>query len=328
MNPYLIGRKIIQAVILIILTVVFVYIIFRLMPGNPAELFLFGAKQKGISPAQQKQILNSLGLSGGKWNFKNFLIYLRDMFTFNFGKDYFQQASVSQIISTRMPYTLFLLGTAAVLSFIVGLPVGIMATWFRGKKKEAAINTTSLILNSIPFFILGALVYIYFVAYLKIFPVTSSFNLNDLYRFYEPSVLAYLFSRIALPLITLLIIEAAGHALTMRAAMVSILGEDFITTARAKGVPEGRIMFRHAARNAMIPVSTRMALEFALLTSGAVIVEIIFSIPGIGNALFQATLQEDYPLSEAALFLIAITVIVAYSIIDFIHAWLDPRISL
>ncbi len=328
MNPYLIARKIIQAVVLVVLTVILVYVIYRLMPGNPAELFLFSAKSKNISPAVQQHILESLGLAGGKWNFENFLIYLRDMFTFNFGYDYFQQQSVLQIIEYRMPYTLFLLGTAAAFSFIIGLPVGILATWFRGKKKEAAINTSSLILSSIPFFILGVLVYIYFVAYLKMFPVTSNFDFADLGQLYNPQILIYVLQRIALPLITLIIVEAAGHVLTMRAAMVSILGEDFITTARAKGVPEGKIMFRHAARNAMIPVSTRMALEFALLTSGAVIVEIIFSYPGIGNQLFQATLLSDYPLSEGALFIIALVVISAYSIIDFVHAWLDPRISL
>lgn len=328
MNPYLIARKIVQAVILIVLTVVLVYVIYRLMPGNPAELFLFSAKSKSVSQAEQQQILARLGLAGGKWNFANFLIYLRDMFTFNFGYDYFQQSSVLQIIEYRMPYTIFLLGTAAVFSFIVGLPVGILATWFRGKKKEAAINTGSLVLSSIPYFILGVLIYIYFVAYLRWFPVTSSFTFDNLYHLYNPSVLASVLLKIALPLVSLIVVEAAAHVLTMRAAMVSILGEDFITTARAKGVPEGRIMFRHAARNAMIPVSTRMALEFALLTSGAVIVEIIFSYPGIGNELFQATLLSDYSLSEGALYVIALVVIAAYSIIDFIHAWLDPRISI
>ncbi len=327
MNPYLIARKIIQATVLIILTVVLVYVIYRLMPGDPAALFLFSAKSKGASPAEQQRILISLGLAGGKWNFENFLIYLKDMFTFNFGFDFYQQQSVLQILEYRMPFTLFLLGTAAVVSFIVGLPVGIVATWFRGKRREAAINTVSLILSSIPFFILGILVYVYFVAYLRLFPVTSSFNIHELSYLYEPNVLMYVLGRIALPLITLIVVESAAHALTMRASMVSILGEDFITTARAKGVPEGRIMFHHAARNAMIPVSTRMALEFALLTSGAVIVEIIFSYPGVGNVLFQATLLEDYPLSEAALFVIALVVIAAYSIIDFIHAWLDPRVS-
>ncbi|MEM2058975.1 MAG: ABC transporter permease, partial [Thermoproteota archaeon] len=137
-------------------------------------------------------------------------------------------------------------------------------------------------------------------------------------------VIYYLF----LPLVTLIVIEGASHLLTTRAAMVSTLGEDFIMTARAKGVREGNIMFHHAARNAMIPISTRMALELALLMSGAVVVEIIFSYPGIGHLLYNATLELDYPLAEGALFIISLVTIITYSLVDFIHAWLDPRIKL
>ncbi|MBX8638695.1 MAG: ABC transporter permease, partial [Thermoplasmata archaeon] len=159
------------------------------------------------------------------------------------------------------------------------------------------------------------------------FPVTSGFSPSYFHQFTFASF-EYILYKMSLPLISLVVVELAAHVLTMRAAMVSVLGEDYIATARAKGVPERTIMFHHAARNAMIPVSTRMALEFALLTSGAVIVEIIFSWPGIGHKLYEATLTEDYPLSEGALFVISIIVIIAYSIIDFIHAWLDPRISL
>jgi len=131
---------------------------------------------------------------------------------------------------------------------------------------------------------------------------------------------------IAIPLVSLFLIGAAGHLITMRATMVSILGEDFITTARAKGVKEKDILRKHAARNALIPVSTRMALEFALILSGALIVDIIFTYPGIGFYLYEATLKEDYPLIEAATFMISVITIFAYLIIDYVHAWLDPRI--
>ncbi len=327
MNVYLIARKIIQALVLIVSTVIFIYVIYRLMPGNPAQLFLIGARGKNVSKTTLAAIEKSLGLAGGKWNFANFVIYLKDMFTFNFGFDYYRGTTVWDIIASSMPYTLLLLGTAAVLSFLFGLPVGIISTWKRGKRSEALINTSSLILNSIPFFILGILLYVYFVAYYHLFPVTSGFSPSYFHQFTFASF-EYILYKMSLPLISLVVVELAAHVLTMRAAMVSVLGEDYIATARAKGVPERTIMFHHAARNAMIPVSTRMALEFALLTSGAVIVEIILSWPGIGHKLYEATLTEDYPLSEGALFVISIIVIIAYSIIDFIHAWLDPRISL
>lgn len=327
LNPYLIARKIVQAVILVVLMAVVLFIIFRLMPGNPAELFIYGAKTHYASKQAIMIVEERLGLTGGKWNFHNFIVYMEDMFTFNFGYDYFTQESVWQLIENAMPYTLLLLGTALALSFVIGLPLGILATWYRGKKKEAVINTSNLILNSVPYFILAIIFYLYFVSYYPIFPVTGEFPLYDIYHMYYPSILLFVLWKMALPLLSLVIVEEAAHVLTMRAAMVSVMGEDFITTARAKGVPDRTIYFRHAARNAMIPVSTRMALEFAFITSGAVFVEAIFSFPGIGLLIYNAALNEDYPLSEGALFIISLIVIITYSIIDFIHSWLDPRIS-
>jgi len=328
MNPYVIARKVVQIAVLIVLMAVVLFVVFRLMPGNPANLFLYGAKGgANLGKNQRIAVEKELGLSGGKWNFDNFLIYMKDMFTFKFGYDYFEQASVWQEISAAMPYSLLLLGIALILSFVIGLPLGILATWWRGKKKEGVINSSNLILNSIPYFILAIVFYLYFVVYYPIFPVKAGFSFYDLYHLYDPSILVYALFKMALPLLSLVIVEEAGHVLTMRAAMVSVLGEDFITTARAKGVPERTIMFHHAARNAMIPVSTRMALEFAFLTSGALFVETIFSWPGIGLLIYKAAITEDYPLAEGALFVISIVVILTYSALDFIHAWLDPRVN-
>ncbi|MCL5677869.1 MAG: ABC transporter permease [Candidatus Thermoplasmatota archaeon] len=327
MNVYLIIRKLVQVVILLVLMAVVLFVIFRLMPGNPVDLFIYGAKTHYATSTEIKIVEARLGLTGGKWNFHNFVVYMVDMFTFNFGYDYFSQATVWQIILNALPYSLLLLGTALALSFVIGLPIGILATWYRGKKKEAVINTSNLILNSIPYFILAILFYLYFVAFYPIFPVNGSFGTYDLYHMYYPAIFVKVLYKMTLPLLSLVLVEEAAHVLTMRAAMVSVMGEDFITTARAKGVAERTIFFRHAARNAMIPVSTRMALEFAFLTSGAIFVEVIFSWPGIGSLIYSAALNEDYPLSEGALFIISLVVILTYSIIDFIHAWLDPRIS-
>ncbi len=325
MNPYLIARKIVQDVILIVLMAVVIFVVYRLMPGNPAQLLLFGAKKAGLSSQKLLAVESQLGLAGGKWNFANFLIYMRDMFTFNFGFDYFEGLSVWDIIKQALPYTMLLFGTAAVVSFLIGIPLGIVTTWFRGTKKESALVSSSNILNAIPFFVLAIVLIIYLTAKFPIFPVRADFPIAWVS---EPShwggVLYYMF----LPTVALVVIEAAGHLLTTRAAMVGTLGEDFITTAKAKGVSEGSIMFHHAARNAMIPISTRMALEFALLMSGAVIVEIIFSWPGMGHLLYQATLSLDYPLAEGSLFVISLVTIITYSFVDFIHAWLDPRIKL
>ncbi len=324
MNPYLIVRKVIQAFVLAILVATVIYVVYRLMPGNPAYLLLFGAHKAGLSAQKLKLVEAQLGLAGGKWNPVNFFIYMKDMFTFNFGYDYFQSLTVWDIIKIALPYTFLLFGTAGILAFVIGIPLGIVTSWVRQTKKESGLLYSANVLNAIPFFVLAIVLVLYLTALYPIFPVNETY-LQLSWLISQPLKVAYF---LFLPVTTLVVIEGAGHLLTTRAAMVGILGEDYIGTARAKGVREGNVMFHHAARNAMIPISTRMALELALLMSGAVIVEIIFSYPGIGHLLYNATLMLDYPLAEGALFVISLVTIITYSAVDFIHAWLDPRIKL
>ncbi|MCL4334704.1 MAG: ABC transporter permease [Candidatus Thermoplasmatota archaeon] len=329
MNKYTVVKKVAQAITITVTVVILLYVFFRLMPGNPAELIIAAVANKGkLSPAKLQDLLKVLGLQYGKWSFSGFIIYLRDMFMFRFGTsyNYRNDEAVIDVIRQALPYTLLLFGLAAVLSFIIGLPSGILTMFARGKKKEGAILGTSIILNSIPFFVLAIFLYVYIIGDFGVFPPSATaMNPKDLY---DPTLyhLERLFYYMALPLITLTAIEAMGHLITMRAAMVSVMGEDYITTAKATGLSSRKIMFHNAARNAMIPVSTRMALEFAVLAGGAVIVEIIFGWPGMGHILFNATENEDYPLAEAGLYILALMTIIAYSLTDFIHAWLDPRL--
>ena len=323
MNAFVAVRKLIQGVVLLFLVAIIIFIIFRLMPGNPADLILLSLKSKPTL-AQKQALLQQFGLQNGKWSYQAFTTFMYDMFTAHWGYDFYIGTTVSQIIFTALPYTLVLVGSAAVLGWVFGIPLGITTTRLRGRKSETAILTSSLIVSSIPYLVLAVLLYLYLVAFLHWFPVTGYFSFTELEHPTLFSVLSVMRS-IAIPLVSLFLIGAAGHLITMRATMVSILGEDFITTARAKGVREKDILRKHAARNALIPVSTRMALEFALILSGALIVDIIFSYPGIGYYLYEATLKEDYPLIEAATFMIAIVTIVAYLIVDYVHAWLDPR---
>jgi peptide/nickel transport system permease protein len=321
-NLYLALRKILQGVILVIFVAIIIFVVYRLMPGNPLDLFIHNLGPKA-TPADAKRLAIRLGLENGKWSLSGFLIYMKDMFTGNFGTDYYSGETVLQLIKTALPYTLVLVGTATVLGWVIGIPLGITVSRLRNRKSESITLSASVILTSIPYFALAIFLYLFLVANpsTSIFPVSSEFYFN----LSKNSVLTII-RDLALPVVTLTVVGATGHLITMRASMVSTLGEDYITTARAKGVPEKAILRRHAARNAIIPVSTRMALEIALIVSGALIVEIIFSIPGMGLLLYDATFQEDYPLAEAAVFIISLMTVVAYILIDYIHSWLDPRI--
>ncbi|WP_236940605.1 ABC transporter permease [Ferroplasma acidiphilum] len=328
MNVYLITRKVIQAIVLLLFVVVILYILLRLMPGNPAELYIHSLKHP--NPTTIKHIYKEYGINpNNKYSLTEFIIYFKDMFSFHFGVSFANMNdSVISLIGSALPYTLIIFGVAAVASFIIGIPLGILTSFLRGKKSESPILVTSTILNSIPFFAMAIIVFLILAVYYPIFPLQVSFyRLTPLFSHPTVSRLITMFYYFAMPILTLVAIEAMGHLLTMRSIMVSVLGEDFITTARAKGVKNSSIMFHHAARNAMVPESTRMALEFALLMSGAVVTEIIFGVPGMGRLLYTNTLDENYPVIQAALFILSIVTIIAYSLVDFIHAWLDPRVK-
>ncbi len=329
MNAYLLSRKIIQAVALVLIMTLITFVVFRLMPGNPGLLLLKSASKNGqpLSPKAQEAILASLGLQHGKWSLQDFEVYFYQMFTFHWGVDYhYIGATVYEEIANALPYTIVLIFSTSLLSFALGIPLGILVSRIRGKKSEAVILSTSLIVQGIPYFIIGILLLLYLAVYTSIFPLSAVVPLTDITH---PTLASFesLMYHMAMPFFSLLFIEIAGHMITMRAAMVSTLGEDHILTARAKGVPEKSILRKHAARIAVIPVTTRLALQLSFLISGALIVAIIFDWPGMGPLLYNAVLNEDYPLSEAGTFVISLLTILAYSSIDYIHAWLDPRIK-
>ncbi|WP_337860637.1 ABC transporter permease [Ferroplasma sp.] len=328
MNPFIIVRKVIQSVVLVLFVVVILYVLLRLMPGNPAELYIHSLRHP--TPTAIHAIYKEYGINpNNKFSLTEFIIYFKDMFTFHFGVSLSNlNDPVISLIDAALPYTLIIFGVAAVGSFIIGIPLGILTAFIRGKKSEAPIITGATILNSIPFFAMAIVVYLVLVVYLPYFPTTvAHFRLAPLLSHPTLGEFEKMVHYFAMPILTIMVIEVMGHLLTMRSIMVSTLGEDYIKTAEAKGVSNSGIMLHHAARNAMVPESTRMALEFAFLMSGAVVTEIIFGVPGMGRLLYTNTLDENYTVIEAGLFILSLVVIITYSIIDFIHAWLDPRVK-
>jgi peptide/nickel transport system permease protein len=329
MNFYIIIRKVVQAFSLVAVMIVVIYFAFRIMPGNPALLLFHDYHgDRPLTTQLKDQILAATGLKYGKYSLKGFSIYVYDMLTFNWGIDYADiDLTVAQRIALALPYTVVLVGLTSIFSFAIGVPFGITVSKWRNTSKESVVLAVSLILTSIPYFIVAILLIFLLGVYIPILPIQS--NIDPLVL-YEPSIphLLIIARAIALPFISLLALGATGHMITMRAAMVSTLGEDHINTAIAKGVPSKKVLRRHAARIAVIPVTTRMALELSALMGGALIVSIIFNWPGMGPLLFHAVLDEDYPMSEAVTYVISLVTIIAYIMVDFIHAALDPRIKL
>ena len=339
-------RRLIYTVILLFLIVGFNYFLFQVLPfvtNCPAGFTYEKCAQSIYLPEQPPHGQASYALYqhirakiSADFGFdKPFLVrfayYVYNMFTFNFGYNVgvfgsasFSAGPVLDTITLRMPYTLLLIGTSTIAAFIIGIGLGVLAAAKRGKVLDVSFLAGLLWLNSLPVFFLGAIleiVQVYFTgnSYLAVDRQTL---LKSGWDFYA-GVLKSLF----LPFLTLTIAGVGGVFLTQRAVMIDTMGEDYIQIARAKGLPERTVLFRHGFRNAVLPIFTAFALSIGFILSGAVITETVFRFPGLGLYLYQGVLANDFPLEQAMFFIISAMVVISVFIADVTYGFLDPRVS-
>ncbi len=316
---FIIGRAIqIFVTLLIILTMLF--LIFRAMPGNAADLVI----NPQMKPEAKEELIKSYGLD--RPLYEQYGLYMKNMLTFNLGRSFRTQNPVWLDISPRLAPTLMLFGTSLILSYLIGILIGMGMAWYRGSTFEISAIIGSLVFRSMPYFWFGILMLFIFSAQFDIFPVGGMKTPGVEMPLHERIV--DVLYHMALPLITLVIVSLGGIALLMRSTMLDTLGEDYIITARAKGLPERKIMIHHAARNAMLPILTSVAISIAFIFAGGVITEQVFSWPGLGRLLIERTLSHDYPVVQGAFYIIAILVLSANAIADVMYAHLDPRVQL
>lgn len=262
--------------------------------------------------------------------FEQFFIYMKTMLVFDFGNSFEDNRPVWDHILERLPPTLLLFGTASILSYTIGIFIGVAVAWRRGTNWEVGAIVVTLFFWSMPIFWSGMILQWVFFTQLDWFPIggMGGFDVNTgtplLGYAYVKDVLWHM----ALPLIALTLLHLARIVLLMRSSMLEVLGEDFITTARAKGLKQSTIVYKHAARNAMLPVVTAMALSVAGVIDGGVLTETIFSWPGMGKLLVQSTLQHNYPMVQGIFFVLAIITILLNMFVDILYAYLDPRVQL
>jgi peptide/nickel transport system permease protein len=321
--------RLIHTIITLFIVIVLLFVIFRLMPGDPVK-FIIDPKS---TPEQKALIANQLGLN--KPLHEQFFIYMQNTLSLNFGESFTTHRPVWKEISERLPYTLLLFGTAQIIGTILSILIGIVMAWYRGSKLEISGIVVALFFYSMPLFWFGLILQMVFFGWWKLNFGNELFPLGGYGGFDEggsplpfPGNVGDVLWHMALPLITLMVLGLAGGILLMRNAMLEVLGEDFITTARAKGLSERRVMMHHAARNAMLPVVTSVALSVSGVISGGVLTETVFSWPGMGLYLVQRTLQYDYPAVQGAFFILALVTILSNWVADILYAILDPRIRL
>ncbi len=318
LRSYVAKRAVFAAVtIFIIMTLNFV--IFRLMPGNPISMV---ADVVRLRAEQIQRLYELFGLDKPLWD--QYVQYVIQTLKGFYGYSFYTQRPVSDEIMQRLPNTLLLLGTATVLSIVIGMVVGIVAAARRGSVIDISAISFGFLGNSVPVFWLGLILLVVFGVKLQWFPLRGTTSVPTPT---EPlAIVTDILWHMTLPTLALVIILFGGYALVMRAAMIDVLTEDYITLARAKGIDERTVLYKHALRNAMLPMVTVIALAFGFLLSGALLTETVFSWYGLGRYIWDAILKQDYPALQGIFFIISVMVVAANLIADLIYGVLDPRI--
>ncbi len=303
------------------------FLIPRLMPGNPASVMIakFMGRGQQINPQSLHAIEVMLGISHASL-LSQYWQYLGQVVHFNFGLSYTQfPYSVTYVIAQALPWTLGLVGLSTVLSFIIGTSLGILAAWRRNKMTDSVVTSISAFTNAFPYFWF-ALAAVYFLSYLhNWFPLTGAYEIGSTPTFSGAFILDVIRHGI-LPALTIVISSMGGWLLGMRNNMINTLGEDYVLLASAKGLKSHWIASMYVARNAILPNITGFAMALGFVVAGSLLTEVVFAYPGIGYAMYNAVINEDFPLMQGIFLIIVLCVIVANFVADLLYVLIDPRV--
>ena len=299
---------------------------FTVLHINPAVWFVPATSAKAnvqYINIIRARVISSLGLDLPLQ--ERYFVYLKAMFTFNFGYNVGStlQGPVSATILTFAPYTILLLGSSIVASFIIGIYLGVYSAGRRGKWQDKSAFVSSLFFFAMPSFWIGSILLLVFAFYLHWSPANAAASFSNLHGI---AFVAALLRAMALPFVSLTLISIGGVYLIQRNTSIDVTTEDYILMARAKGLKERTILYKHVLRNAILPQITNFALSVAFILSGAIITETIFGWPGLGYWSFQGIVALDFPLEQGLFFVIAVMVVVANFAADILYGFFDPRI--
>lgn len=299
---------------------VMVYLSYRLPGWLPGDFVtaMYADSHVVLGVEQEAALRERLQADDG------FGTHLLDLAQLDWGTSHALRAPVSDLILKALPWTLLLMGSAHLLATLLGFVAGVEAAWRRGARMERISVGGMTVLQGVPEIGTGVLLLMVFAYHLGWFPAGGGATLYVDYGFAE-QVLDVL-RHLALPLATLLLAWFPGNFLLARASMVLVLGHAFLDTARAKGLPPIRIRYAHAARNVLLPMATRFGLRFALMVTGALVVETIFSYPGLGTLLFNAIGARDLPLIQGIVLFSALAVLGVNLLLEGVYGHLDPRV--
>ncbi len=301
-------------------------IIFALISSVPGGIMAAYEENPDMTQADRERIEAKYGLN--KSVPERYLIWLGNLAKGDWGNSFVSKRPAIQEIADRLPNTLILMGVAFVVTLLIAIPLGVYSALRQYSFFDHVMTTIALAGQSLPVFWFGLLLIILFSVLLK---QPNGAPLLPSSGMYTPGVertFADLVRHLVLPVTMLALVSAAGYMRYMRSSMLEVIHQDYVRTARGKGLPEKTVIFRHALRNALIPIATLIGLDLPSLFGGALFTETIFAWPGIGRLYFDAALKTDYPVIMAVLMIFAALIILSMLLVDVVYTILDPRISL
>ena len=319
MSTRLLIRKLIDAVALLAMVLVFNFFLFRVIDRDPLARYRGRSK---LSQEQRAAIIKRFGLDGSKWD--QFVQYVSHTLRGDFGRSFNSSKPVGEEIMASLPNTFALVGISTVLTIGIGLWIGIRAGWKRGGRFDRVSSPITMALYGTPEFFLGMLFLAFLGARLGWFPTGGSTDPAGDYSGFAAVVDRA--RHLVLPVATLTLGYLGSYALVMRTSMLDTLREDYLITARAKGLRDHDVMHRHAVPNAMLPSVSLIAIGFGFIIGGAIATETVFSYPGLGLATYEAIGNNDLPMMQALFLISSVAVIVFNILADVVLTFLDPRI--
>jgi len=304
-----VALRILDAIPTMLLVLTLVFLALRLLPGDPALVAL-----GDNATADQLALFRAkLGLDVPLW--QQYITFILNVVRLRFGNSYMNNAPIGELLQENLPYTIELAAAATVVGVLIGMPLGVISAIRRGRAADYGSRLFALLGFAVPDFYLGALFLIFLSLDLGLFPINGGGEgfFDNLWH-------------LVLPALTLGMIMAAFISRLTRSTLLEVLGRDYVRTARAKGAREFRVIFRHALRNALLPVATGLSLSILSTLSGSVAIEVIFGRPGLGSMLINGIETRDYPVIQADLIVFSLFVVLVNLVMDLLNVLIDPRI--
>jgi peptide/nickel transport system permease protein len=294
------------------------FLLLRLLPSDPATAIA----SNNMTPEIRASLLSQYGLDQSLP--VQYVKYLGELLQGNLGVSFSQSISVSDSLMEHLPWTLLLVGASLVITILLGIPLGVLAAARAGGMWDRIVQMVAVTGQSLFVPSIGILLLYVFGLQLGWFPIGGAYTDGTYGGEWYLSVIGHLI----LPCLSLVLVQLGQYVLTVRSTLIEALGEDYVTLARANGLPYSRVLWKHALRNALLPTTTLVGLQICLyMVGGVVLIETVYAYPGIGRGIFDAVIRLDYPVLQGAFLLLAVVVVVINMLTDIVYGILDPRVK-